>query len=97
MVRGIDKFKEYFSQYSDQYIIIGGTACDIIIEEAGFIPRATKDFDIILVVEALNTDFIKQFWKFIQDGDYEGREKSVGHINVKKTFDQILINYKLRS
>jgi hypothetical protein len=23
--------------------IIGGTACDIIIDEAGFVPRATKD------------------------------------------------------
>jgi hypothetical protein len=29
------------------------------------------------VVEALNPEFVKQFWKFIQDGDYEGREKSV--------------------
>jgi hypothetical protein len=77
MVRGLDKFKEYFEQYFNNYIIIGGTACDIIIDEAGFIPRATKDIDIILVVEALNPDFVKQFWKFIQDGDYEGREKSV--------------------
>jgi hypothetical protein len=24
-------------------VIIGGTACDIIIDEAGFVPRATKD------------------------------------------------------
>jgi hypothetical protein len=76
MVRGLNKFKEYFEQYSDNYIIIGGTACDIIIDEAGFTPRATKDIDIILVVEALNPEFVKQFWKFIQDGDYEGREKS---------------------
>jgi hypothetical protein len=77
MVRGLDKFKEYFELYSDNYIIIGGTACDIIIQEAGFTPRATKDIDIILVVEALNPDFIRQFWQFIQDGNYEGREKSV--------------------
>lgn len=77
MVRGLDKFKEYFEQYSDNYIIIGGTACDIIIQEAGFTPRATKDMDIILVVEALNSNFIRQFWRFIQEGNYEGREKSV--------------------
>jgi predicted nucleotidyltransferase len=67
MVRGLDKFKEYFEQHSDNYIIIGGTACDIIIDEAGFTPRATKDIDIILVVEALNPEFVKQFWKFIPD------------------------------
>jgi hypothetical protein len=76
MVRGLDKFKEYFEQYSGNYIIIGGTACDIIIDEAGFTPRATKDIDIILVVEVLSADFIKQFWKFIQDGSYQHKEKS---------------------
>jgi hypothetical protein len=57
-------------------VIIGGTACDIIIDEAGFVPRATKDIDIILVVEALNSDFVKQFWQFINDGKYQLREKS---------------------
>jgi hypothetical protein len=76
MVRGIDKFKEYFGEYPENYVIIGGTACDILMEEAGFNPRATKDIDIILVVEALNTEFVKQFWKFIQDGAYERQEKS---------------------
>lgn len=76
MVNGLDNFKEYFKQYPGNYVIIGGTACDIIIGEAGFTPRATRDIDIILVVEALNADFVKQFWKFIQDGNYEQKEKS---------------------
>jgi len=76
MVRGLDIFKKYFEAYPDNYVIIGGTACDLIIGEAGFVPRATKDIDIILVVEALNADFVKQFWKFIQDGNYERKEKS---------------------
>jgi hypothetical protein len=76
MVRGLDIFKKYFEAYPDNYVIIGGTACDMIIDEAGFVPRATKDIDIILVVEALNADFVKQFWKFIQDGNYERKEKS---------------------
>jgi hypothetical protein len=31
MVRGIEKFKEYFTDYADNYIIIGGTACDILL------------------------------------------------------------------
>ncbi|OFY86681.1 MAG: hypothetical protein A3F72_15705 [Bacteroidetes bacterium RIFCSPLOWO2_12_FULL_35_15] len=76
MVRGLDKFKEYFNDYPDNYVIIGGTACDIIIDEAGFTPRATKDIDIILVVEALSAEFVRQFWKFIKDGNYERKEKS---------------------
>ena len=76
MVRGLNIFGEYFKDFSDNYVIIGGTACDILIEEAALIPRATKDIDIILVVEALNSDFIKQFWQFIKDGNYEHKEKS---------------------
>lgn len=76
MVRGLELFKRYFEHFSDNYVIIGGTACDIIIEEAGFVPRATKDIDIILVVEALTTNFVKQFWQFIKDGKYERKEKS---------------------
>jgi hypothetical protein len=76
MVRGLDIFTKYFENYSDNYVIIGGTACDILIEEAGFIPRATKDIDIILIVEALNTDFVKQFWQFVTEGNYERKEKS---------------------
>jgi hypothetical protein len=76
MVRGLDIFKHYFEHYPDNYVIIGGTACDIIIDEAGFVPRATKDIDIILVVEALSSEFVKQFWQFINDGMYQQREKS---------------------
>ena len=76
MVRGLDIFKKYFEQYPENYVIIGGTACDIIIDEAGFVPRATKDIDIILVVEALSSGFVKQFWQFINDGKYQQREKS---------------------
>lgn len=30
---GLDKFKEYFMGYQDQYVLIGGVACDIIFEE----------------------------------------------------------------
>ena len=58
MVRGLEKLKEYFKDYSENFIIIGGTACDILIDDAGFTPRATKDIDIILIVEALNPDFV---------------------------------------
>jgi hypothetical protein len=78
MVRGLDIFKKYFEQYPNNYVIIGGTACDIHIGEAGLTPRATKDIDIILVVEALNSEFVKQFWQFILDGNYERKEKSAG-------------------
>jgi hypothetical protein len=37
MVRGLDIFKKYFEAYPNNYVIIGGTACDMIINEAGLI------------------------------------------------------------
>lgn len=76
MVKGLDVFTKYFEQYPDHYVIIGGTACDIIVSESGFRPRATKDIDIILVVEALDSAFANQFWNFVNEGKYEVREKS---------------------
>jgi len=63
MVSGIEKFKEFFKDFTDNYIIIGGTACDIIIENAGFEPRATNDIDLIIMIEALSPEFVTQFWK----------------------------------
>lgn len=76
MIIGLDKFKSYFEEFQDNYLIIGGTACDIIIEEAGLKPRATKDIDMILIVEALSSEFVKRFWTFIKDGQYSKNEKT---------------------
>ena len=32
MVKGLDVFKRYFEAYSDQYVLIGGTACNLLFE-----------------------------------------------------------------
>lgn len=78
MVRGIEKFKEYFKDYHGQYVFIGGTACDIILGEQGVDFRATKDYDIVLIVEAINKEFVDQFIRFIKDGGYSHIRKSTG-------------------
>lgn len=56
MVRGLDIFREFFSGMEKNYVIIGGTACNIHEEGMQQEPRATKDIDIILIVEALSED-----------------------------------------
>ena len=45
MVRGLDKFKEYFAEYTGNYVVIGGIARDKFMEEAGFKPKGTKNFN----------------------------------------------------
>lgn len=77
MVRGIDIFKEFFKDYDDNYVIIGGTACEIHEELYAQTPRATKDIDIILIVEALSSDFVSRFWEFVKLGGYAERSKGV--------------------
>jgi hypothetical protein len=76
MVRGLEIFRQHFKDFTDNYVIIGGTACDIIIDNIGLTPRATKDIDIILVIEALSPEFVAHFWEFIKQGNYDVREKS---------------------
>jgi hypothetical protein len=74
MVKGLDKFKEYFEKFPDSYIIIGGTACDINMDAVGLSFRRTDDIDIILIVEALNSEFVRHFWTFIKNAEYEKHE-----------------------
>lgn len=50
MVKGIDIFKEYFREYRDNYVLIGGVACDIAMSASGLNFRATKDLDIVLLI-----------------------------------------------
>ncbi len=78
MVRGLDKFTHYFKGFQDTYILIGGAATDVWIEESGLRFRATKDLDVILVLEAVSQEFVRHFWKFIGEGKYEIQQKSNG-------------------
>ena len=78
MVKGLKLFKKHFKPYSEQYILIGGTACDLAMIEVGQSFRATHDLDIVLCIEALTDDFITAFWDFINIGNYSSRERSTG-------------------
>lgn len=78
MVLGIERFKEWFRGYEDHYAIIGGTACDLLMAEEGLDFRGTKDIDLVLIVEAINSEFGRRFWEFVRNAGYEHRNKSTG-------------------
>lgn len=67
---GLDKFREAFVDYSDNYVIIGGTACDIVMTGTVVRPRATHDIDMIVVVENMTPEFGRRFWDFILEAGY---------------------------
>ena len=78
MVKGLDAFKRHFADYSDCYILIGGSACDVNFSAAALPFRVTHDLDMVLCVEALTPRFFDRFWAFIRAGGYEHREKASG-------------------
>jgi len=78
MVKGLEKFKEHFAGFEDNYVIIGGTACEVFLHDTDMRPRATDDIDMILVIEKMTPEFGKRFWDFIILGDYVLRQRHRG-------------------
>ena len=78
MVTGLDGFKQWFKGNEEQYAIIGGTACAILMTEEGLDFRATKDIDLVLIIEAVDANFGKKFWEYVKQAGYEHRSKSSG-------------------
>lgn len=76
MVSGFDSFRDRFRGYEDCYTIIGGTACDILMSEVGLDFRATKDIDMIILIEERFAEFSAVFWEYIRDGGYKCGWKS---------------------
>lgn len=74
-MEGLGKFREAFEAYSDNYVIIGGTACDITMTGTVMRPRATHDIDMIVVVEKMTADFSEHFWQFIREGGYRPEKR----------------------
>ncbi len=76
MVKGLDLFRESFAAHLHQYVLIGGTAATLAMEEAGLAFRATKDLDVVLHIEAIDAAFGETFWRFVEAGQYEIRQAS---------------------
>lgn len=69
-MKGIDKIRQYLGEHKGNYVIIGGTACNLNLEEAHLQGRATKDVDMIVVCEAITPEYLRSFWDFIKAGGY---------------------------
>ena len=78
MVRGLDTFREYFRGFENQYVLIGGAACDVLFASNEGQFRATRDLDMVLIVEALTPEFGEKFWEFVEAGQYRNKATSVG-------------------
>lgn len=78
MVTGLDTFRRHFAGYEDAFVLIGGAACDFWFTRAGFRFRATRDLDLVLILEAAQDRFYAHFWAFVRAGGYEVAQRSTG-------------------
>lgn len=90
---GIESFKQYFKGFENQYVIIGGTACELLMSEQELDFRATKDIDMVLIVETLSKEFGEIFWKYVQDAGYEHINKGTGEAEFYRFSDPKSPNY----
>lgn len=78
MIRGLDRFRAHFAEHRKTFVLIGGVACHEWLSTRGLPFRATKDMDVVLVIEAVDQGFVKRFWEFVEAGKYQVREKASG-------------------
>lgn len=76
MVKGLDIFAAFFAGDEAHYVLIGGVATQLVLEDAGLPARATNDLYIVLRVEALDKTFGEKLWAFVREGGYEVRQQS---------------------
>jgi hypothetical protein len=91
VVYGLEMFQKSFEKYSDQYVLIGGTACSILMDEIGAPFRVTKDLDVVLILNSWTCGFTKAIWKFIEEGGYEHAIKTVERNQAKSCQDDFLL------
>jgi len=76
---GLRVFEEAFKDYQDQYVLIGGSATQLAIEDAGQqFSRTTKDLDIVVIVDALTTEFIERFWQLSKRANIKSNKRVMG-------------------
>lgn len=71
---GFDHFCNYLKGLEEHYVIIGGGAASILMDDEGIEFRATKDVDLVILTRSkeLNARLIA----YIADGGYKTREAS---------------------
>lgn len=75
MVKGLDTFASYFAGDEACYVLIGGVATQLALENARMQARRTRDLDIVLCVEVVDARFVQKLWAFVDAGGYEVRQQ----------------------
>lgn len=75
MIQGIATFTEYFKDNNEDYVVIGGLATAMVMNDLGFIARATKDIDLVVITKE-NEVFLKKILSFIEIAGYKTKQRT---------------------
>lgn len=78
-VTGIAGFQDFFKEFSDSYVVIGGSACSEWFSEDRIAFRETHDIDMVLIVEAKSAAFFSRIWEYARIAGYELLERADGN------------------
>lgn len=67
----------------EHYAVIGGTACDVLLNAAELPFRATKDIDVVLMVEYRPAEVGRAIWRLVSDGGYAVARRGVDGAQIK--------------
>lgn len=70
-VHGLGRFAEAMEAWRDSYVLIGGSACDLLAGSFGVEFRATKDLDVVIILDEASQGFAEALWIFVKAGGYE--------------------------
>lgn len=71
---GFDHFCNYLKGLEEHYVIIGGGAASILMDDEGLDFRATKDVDLVILTRSKELN--ARLLAYIADGGYKTREAS---------------------
>lgn len=77
-VRGIELFRDAMRGHEDSYVLIGGSACDLLMGAQGERFRATMDLDVVALSQGDDAGFAAALWSFVREGGYEPWTSSDG-------------------
>lgn len=73
---GFDHFCNYLNDLESLYVIIGGGAASILMEDEGLEFRATKDVDLVIL--SRSDELNARILSYVKDGGYTTKEATEG-------------------
>ena len=74
---GIKHFSDYFKEHQKDYVIIGGSAAAVLLEDEGLEFRKTVDLDVVLLTNS-SKELNSKIGEYLKIGQYQTKEATQG-------------------